>query len=75
MGKKRKYQAIPVNDDRVESLIAAVAGQRVVVGIDIAKTKEFAAFMTEDGRVHATVRWAHPKQSPQFLQVVRSLGR
>ncbi|HJL25981.1 MAG TPA: transposase [Polyangiaceae bacterium LLY-WYZ-15_(1-7)] len=70
MGKKRRYQAIPVNDDRVESLIAAVAGQRVVVGIDIAKTKEFAAFMTEDGRVHATVRWAHPKQSPQFLQVL-----
>ena len=70
MTKKRKYKSIPVNDDRVAHLIDRVRERRVAVGIDIAKTKQFAAFMTEDGEVQATIRWNHPVESPAFLELL-----
>ena len=70
MTKKRKYKSIPVNDDRVAAVIEGVRGRRVAVGIDIAKTKQFAAFMTDDGEVQATIRWNHPVESPAFLELL-----
>lgn len=73
MTKKRRYQAIAVNHERVEALIEKVAGARVAVGIDIAKTRQFAAFMTEDGVVHGIVRWQHPVESPDFLRLLSRL--
>jgi len=75
MTKKRRYRAISVNDAaKVAALTESVAATRVAVGIDIAKTRQFAAFSTPDGRVHGTIRWEHPKESPQFVEVLRELA-
>lgn len=73
MNKKHRYRAISVNHERVETLIGAIPAQRVAVGIDIAKTRQFAALMTEDGDVHGTIRWEHPRESPDFLALLSQL--
>lgn len=70
MTKKHRYQAFSVNDDRVDGLVNSVATLRVAAGIDIAKTRQFAAFMSEDGHVHGIVRWEHPQQSPEFVSLL-----
>lgn len=73
MTKKRKYKSTPVNDDRVGSMLTAIGAALVAVGIDIAKTRQFAALMTPDGRVHGTLRWEHPVQTPMFISVLERL--
>ncbi len=74
MTKKRRYRSIPVNDKRVAAVLEKLEDAQVIVGIDIAKTRQFAAFTTTDGEVHAIVRWDHPKQSPQFIELLGRLS-
>lgn len=72
MSKKRRYQSVPVNSPKLAAVLASLVG-RVVVGLDIAKTKQFGAFMDESGSVACTVRWEHPRQSTEFLEVLEGL--
>ncbi|MEM6958662.1 MAG: transposase, partial [Myxococcota bacterium] len=73
MTKKRKYRSISVNDKRLASLIETVPEGRLIVGIDIAKTRQFAALMSGDAEVHGIIRWEHPVESPRFLEVLKEL--
>lgn len=73
MTKKRKYRSIPVNDKRVPALVESLSGARVIVGIDIAKTRQFAALTTGDGQVHGILRWEHPKESPRFIELLKEI--
>lgn len=73
MTKKRRYRAVPVNDPAVASLIASCRQRRTIVGIDIAKTRQFASIVTE-GEVLGTIRWEHPRESPQFITFLVELA-
>lgn len=74
MTKKRKYRSLPVNHERVPALLESLVGERVIIGVDIAKTRQFASLMTPDGQVHGIVRWEHPKESPQFIEMLDQLS-
>jgi transposase len=68
--KKRSYRAQSIASVALEVLQAQVKAQRLVVSIDIAKTKLVAALMTEDREVQALVKWQHPQETAQFFQLV-----
>jgi transposase len=68
---KRKYRSIPVG--QVHPGVLAVCGGGVVVGIDIAKQRQFASFMTPQLDVLCTVRWEHPFETPEFVKLVSHL--
>jgi len=72
MANKRRYQALPVNSSKVTEQIGLLTG-RVIIGMDIAKTKQFAAFAGADGTVRLTVRWNHPKESPEVVALLEGL--
>lgn len=44
---------------------------RLVEGIDIVKTRQFAPLMSADSTVHGIIRWDHPVESPQFMELLR----
>lgn len=74
MSKKRRYRAVSVNDPSVAKLIASCGSRRAIVGIDIAKTRQFATIVA-DGEVLGTIRWEHPRESPQFIAMLVELAR
>jgi transposase len=74
---KRRYRSTEVKEAKVDGLRERLAGDRVVVGIDVAKHNMFASVMDEAQRVHATVRWRHPEETRTFvahLGKLRELG-
>ena len=65
--KKRVYRAIPIHLVNIPRLVELFSGERVAVGVDMAKEDLFAVFMDERRQVHVTVSW---KQSQDTLAVV-----
>jgi transposase len=70
---KRRYRSTEIKKVDVAQLAEAV-GERVVVGVDIAKQDMFCAVMDGEAQVHRTVRWKHPQQSQAWQQMVEALG-
>lgn len=73
MTKKRRYKSISVNDKRVAAMLEALPEGRLIVGIDIAKTRQFAALMSADSTVHGIIRWDHPMESPRFMELLEQM--
>ena len=55
--KKRIYRSTHVKDLNAESLIERVEGHSVVIGIDVAKSVQFAAVMLESREGQCIFRW------------------
>jgi transposase len=72
--KKRSYRAVAVNNVRIEKLSEQVAGRRVVVGIDAAKTSFVATLMDDERQVLLTVKWEHPRETRDFVKLLGALG-
>jgi len=72
--KKRIYRAVNVKDVSFEALFRAVEGKRIVVGIDVAKEVFYAALMSEAPEVCTIVKWNHPKQTRQFVGLLKALA-
>jgi transposase len=70
---KRKYRTVDVKDAVVEGLWSQLAGDRVVIGIDVAKEDMYAAVMDEAQRVHLTLKWKHPQESRAFVSYLREV--
>jgi transposase len=70
--KKRAYRAINVNKVDEAKVSAAVKGQRVVLGVDVAKEEVFGRLMTEKREVVTTIKW---QQVEQTRALVAFLGR
>jgi len=68
-----RYQSVELT--RVESarINDRVENQRTIVGIDIAKTVQYATVMVPDNDVVVTVRWRHPAQTPLFVAFLEEL--
>jgi transposase len=64
---KRRYST--VNCKRVDwaALATAIAGQRAVFAVDVAKTNFVAALQVEAGKTVLRVSWAHPFETAELL--------
>ena len=71
--KKRAYKSKNINLKVIEELIEKTKGREVTVGIDIAKTEQYAAFRVDRQDVLLTVRWNHPVQTPSFVELLKEL--
>lgn len=69
---KRTYRAESIKKVNIEALTGSLVG-RVVVAIDIAKTKQFATVMTADRDVLKTFTWSHPAETTEFFGVCEHL--
>jgi transposase len=67
---KRKYRSVPVNSVDRERLLERLDGLPVVVGVDVAKVKQFGALMLPDRSVVQTVRWEQPHEQDDFVRFV-----
>lgn len=72
--KKRAYKSQKINLKVIEELIAKTKDREVTVGIDIAKTDQFAAFRVDRQEVMATVRWCHPVETTGFVELLKKLS-
>ena len=76
MTKKISYRAVPI--ERLTSAILAtmLAGAtRLVIAIDVAKTKMMAGFGCEDGSIARLVRFESPTQTRAFVDLVVEIGQ
>ena len=71
---KRRYRAVHVNSINWERLSGQVEGQRIVVGIDVAKTEQFAAMMLHDLSVLLTLKWEQPYEQGDFTALMADLA-
>lgn len=71
--KKRAYRAKKIKQIEIERLSLSTAGRDVVVGIDVAKHLQFAAFTLGPKEVVETVSFRHPEQTPIFLDLLDRL--
>jgi transposase len=71
--KKNIYRAKNVKSVVVEKLAELVRGLSIVVGVDVAKKYFFACLMDERRQVHSIVKWEHPRQTREFVDLLLSL--
>jgi len=69
---KRRYRSVPVKDARPE-MLAERGGTGLIVGIDIAKERQFAAFTSRALEVVSTVRWEHPIETREFVALLEEV--
>jgi len=72
--KKRPYRAVSVNKINAGEIRERVSGQRLVVGVDVAKVDFVATLMTERGENVATVKWKHPIETEAFIRLLREVS-
>jgi transposase len=76
MAKNVSYRAVPIERVASATLVATLAGAtKLVVAIDVAKTKMMAGFGGEDGTVVRFVRFDSPVQTRAFVDLVVETGR
>jgi transposase len=71
--KKRRYRATNVKQANWGKIGSLAAGQRIVFSVDVAKDDFFAALMTTDRSVIATIKWVHPQQTGEVGEHLRDL--
>lgn len=72
---KRKYRSVSVNSVDRERLLERLDRRPVVVGVDVAKVKQFAVVMAPDGSVAQTIRWEQPHEQDDFVEFVLWLSK
>ncbi len=61
---KHRYQAKELQRVEWARLAEGVKGQRLVLGVDVAKEDFYGALMLSSTEVAATIKWQHPGESP-----------
>jgi transposase len=71
MAKRIRYRATAIEQISCEKLASKLLGaQKLVVAIDVAKTKMVAGFGPEDGSVACLVKWNSPTDNRAFVDLV-----
>jgi transposase len=70
--KKRTYQAVHVQQVRVEALLPLLVGG-CIIALDVAKQKFVVALATLAGEIVKLLRFEHPTQTRDFLQIVEAI--
>lgn len=71
--ERRPYRAVSVKRVDVERLGEAVRDRGIVVGVDVAKEKMYAAVMEEGYKAKARIKWEHPGETEEFVSLVSGL--
>jgi len=71
--KKRMYRATEVKKVALEPLKEQVRGQRVVLGVDVAKTTMYGALLNEAREVLGRWKWRQPSETRELVGLLRSL--
>lgn len=72
--KKNAYRAKNINQISAERLLEKLPAGRTVVAIDVAKHEFAVAFAGADGAVVEYVKFTHPIQTGQFLELLEAVG-
>jgi len=72
--KKRPYRTVHVNTLDASEIHKRVNGERLVVGVDVAKVDFVATLMTQRGETVATVKWKHPTETAAFVRLLREVS-
>ncbi len=76
MARKISYRAVPIEKVTSALLAGMLSGAtKLVVAIDVAKTKMMAGFGRDDGTVARLVRFDSPTQTRAFVDLVVETGR
>ena len=71
--KKRIYRAVAVKDVDLEQLAQRLASDRIVMGIDVAKSEMYSVLMSPREEVLATLRWDHLRESRRVVAWLAAL--
>lgn len=64
---KRRYSTVNCKQVDWAALAAAIAGQRAVLAVDVAKVKFVAALQVDGGKTLVRMSWAHPFETAELL--------
>jgi transposase len=64
---KRRYSTVNCKQVDWAALAAAIAGQRAVLAVDVAKVRFVAALQVDGGETLVRVSWAHPFDTAELL--------
>jgi transposase len=72
--RKIQYRATNIKEINAQVLCQRLCGERLVVGIDVAKEALFAAFADETGGSAVVVRWKQPAENADFVRLVKGVS-
>jgi hypothetical protein len=70
--RKRPYRSVSVKSVEFAKLAERLSAQPLVIGLDVAKQKNYAAVMNQEREVVLTVRWNQPEENRAFVGFARS---
>ena len=73
--RKKAYRAIDVKKINIDQLLSKANGERIVFGIDVAKEKEYCSLMNEKREVLTTIKWNHPTNTLEFINLVKKFPK
>ena len=73
MRKKHSYRSVDVKTLSAQKLLEQLRALVVVIAIDVAKSRQVAAFVDPTGQAALLCHFEHPAQTPLFLDLVESL--
>jgi len=68
-----KYNSINVDNVDQKEINSQLQGDTLIMGLDVAKKKEYAALGDETGSKFGVIRWKHPRESTEFARLVDEL--
>ena len=72
--KKNLYRTVSIKKVDEEKLLRSLdGGKRIVVGVDVAKTDFVAGLAKEDGEIDLTVKWEHPCETREFVELLKRM--
>ncbi len=71
--KKKAYKAKNINKINVKLLSEKIEGGKIVFGVDAAKKDFFGTVMTKQKEVIETIKWVHPMQSKEIVDLIMNL--
>jgi len=71
--KSGKYNSTNVDNLDQKEIDSQIRGDTLMVGLDVAKTKEYAALGDETGKEYCVINWKHPFGSRRFADSVDEL--
>jgi transposase len=72
--RKRNYKAVSVKQIELEKLLDALDTGRVIFSVDLAKVKQFSAFMNPGSDPAMVVKWEHPKETSLMVDLVAEVA-
>jgi transposase len=72
--KKRTYRGVEVKKVNRRSLAEGLAGEGLVVGVDVGKEVCFASLMGREQGSQVTVKWNRLWESREFVELLQGLG-